>query len=88
MTKKQIKTILYTIFLSFIVMMQQGCSTCKPQTITKIEYKEKIIPVRCNVKIPEKPKFNDTDLSGDKALAKYYATVEKLLRGCVRGVFK
>lgn len=88
MTEKQVKAILYIISLSFIVMMQQGCAACKPQTITKVEYKEKIIPVRCNVKIPEKPKFNDTDLSGDKALAKYYATVEKLLKGCVYGSFK
>ncbi|WP_169777789.1 hypothetical protein [Campylobacter curvus] len=88
MTEKQIKTILYVISLSFIVLMQHGCAACKPEIITKIEYREKLIPVRCNVKIPEKPKFKDTDLSGDKALAKYYATVERLLKGCVYGVAK
>lgn len=60
-----------------------GCSS-KPEIITKTQYQDVYIPVKCQVKIPQKPKFDKKDLQSARALAVYYRQVEALLMECVK----
>ena len=69
-------------FLLFALFFA-GCAT-KPEIITKTQYQDVYIPVRCQAKIPEKPKFDKKDLGSAKALAVYYRQVEALLMECVK----
>ncbi|EAU00367.1 hypothetical protein [Campylobacter curvus] len=59
-----------------------GCAA-KPEVITKTQYQDVYIPVKCQVKMPEKPKFDKKDLGSARALAVYYRQVEILLKGCI-----
>ncbi|WP_169780206.1 hypothetical protein [Campylobacter curvus] len=66
----------------FFTLFFAGCAA-KPEVITKTQYQEVYIPVRCQAKIPEKPKFDKKDLQSARALAVYYRQVEILLKGCI-----
>lgn len=66
----------------FFALLLAGCSA-KPEVITRIQYQDVYIPVKCQVKIPEKPKFNKKDLQSARALAVYYRQVEILLKRCI-----
>jgi len=56
-----------------------GCAA-KPQiSEPHIIYKEKYVPVRCNAKMPLKPK-NDGTFETDKAKMIYYRDCEKKLK--------
>jgi len=52
--EKELRCMLFIMCLTLITFLG-GCAT-KPEVVTKVEYQEKIIPVRCNVTIPEKPR--------------------------------
>lgn len=69
------------VFL-FLVLFFTGCSA-KPEVITKTQYQDVYVPVRCQVKMPEKPKFDKKDLQSARALAVYYRQVEILLKRCI-----
>ena len=84
--EKELRCVLFIILLTIIVLLG-GCST-KPEVVTKVEYQEKIIPVKCNVTIPEKPVYDPSDLDTAKGLTLYYSSIEVLLKGCVYGVVK
>lgn len=59
-----------------------GCAA-KPQANEPyIIYKEKYVPVRCNAKMPLKPKDNGT-FEMDKKIAAYYRDCEKKLKQCL-----
>ena len=59
-----------------------GCAA-KPQiSEPHIIYKEKYVPVRCNAKMPQKPK-NDGTFETDKKIAVYYRDCEKKLKQCL-----
>ena len=66
----------------FFALLFAGCSA-KPEVIPKTQYQEVYIPVRCQAKMPEKPKFDKKDLQSARALAVYYRQVEILLKGCI-----
>lgn len=70
------------VFLLFAVFFA-GCAA-KPEIITKTQYQDVYIPVKCQVKIPQKPKFDKKDLQSAKALAVYCRQVEALLMECVK----
>lgn len=67
----------------FFALFFAGCSA-KPETITKTQYQDVYVPVKCQVKMPEKPKFDKKDLESARALAVYYRQVEALLMECVK----
>ena len=73
------KILVFLLFAVFFV----GCSS-KPEIITKTKYQDVYIPVRCQVKMPKKPKFEPENLSSAKELAVYYRQVEALLMECVK----
>ena len=84
--EKELRCMLFIMCLTLIVFLG-GCAT-KPEVVTKVEYQEKTIPVRCNVTIPEKPVYDPSDLDTAKGLTLYYSSIEVLLKGCVYGVAK
>lgn len=84
--ERELRCMLFIMCLTLIVCLG-GCAT-KPEVVTKVEYQEKIIPVRCNVTIPEKPVYDPSDLDTAKGLTLYYSSIEVLLKGCVYGVAK
>lgn len=69
------------IFCVFVLIFA-GCAT-KPQTSEPhIIYQEKYVPVKCNAKMPVKPK-NDGTFEMDKQIAIYYRDCEKKLKQCL-----
>lgn len=69
------------VFLFFVLLLA-GCSA-KPEVITKTQYQDVYIPVRCQVKMPEKPKFDKKDLKSARQISIYYKEVEALLKECI-----
>ena len=70
-----------SLFCLFALILT-GCAV-KPQTSEPhIIYKEKYVPVRCNAKMPQKPK-NDGTFETDKKIAVYYRDCEKKLKQCL-----
>lgn len=63
------------IFL-FLPLLFLGCST-----LVKTEIQEVYIPVRCNVKLPVKPK-DDGSFESAKKLTIYYIEIEQIARDC------
>lgn len=73
-----IRILLFCLF----VLIFAGC-TAKPQISEPyIIYKEKYVPVRCNAKMPDKPK-NDGTFETDKRIAIYYRDCERFLKQCL-----
>jgi hypothetical protein len=72
------KILAFLLFAVFFV----GCSS-KPEIITKTKYQDVYIPVRCQAKIPEKPKFDKEDLESARQISIYYKEVEALLKECI-----
>ena len=69
------------IFCLFALIFT-GC-VAKPQiSEPHIIYQEKYVPVRCNAKMPLKPK-NDGTFETDKKIAVYYRDCEKKLKQCL-----
>ena len=57
-----------------------GCSTkCDP-----VEYKETVKAVKCQVTIPEKPVYDEKDITSFDKLMDYYDNIETMLKGCVQ----
>jgi putative lipoprotein len=83
---KEMRAFIFAILVTIIVLLG-GCAS-KPEIITKVEYQEKVIPVKCNATIPEKPFYDSSDLQSAKDLSIYYSRVEAALKGCVDGVVK
>ncbi|MBE3030100.1 hypothetical protein CCAL9344_07900 [Campylobacter sp. RM9344] len=60
-----------------------GCAKTEPVIITKTEFKEVLVPIRCG-EMPTKPN-NDGSKQAAKALMIYLKTCEEMLAGCVGG---
>lgn len=62
-----------------------GCSTkCDPEVIKQVEYKETVKAVKCQVTIPEKPVYDEKDITSFDKLMDYYDNIETMLKGCVQ----
>ena len=83
---REIRAFIFAILVAIIVLLG-GCAN-KPEIVTKVEYQEKVIPVKCNATIPEKPFYDPSDLQSAKDLSVYYSRVEAALKGCIYGVVK
>ncbi|WP_169785065.1 hypothetical protein [Campylobacter curvus] len=73
------KILVFLLFALFFI----GCAD-KPEIITKTQYQDVYIPVKCQAKMPKKPKFDKEDMQSARALAVYYRQVEALLMECVK----
>ncbi|WP_233704127.1 hypothetical protein [Helicobacter mesocricetorum] len=71
---------IYTSLLLFLLAFLAGCST-KP--ILKVQTKEVFIPIKCNLKLPPKPKENGS-FESHKELSLYYKEVEQIAKDCTR----
>ena len=69
------------IFCLFALIFT-GCAAKSQIGEPHIVYQEKYVPVRCNAKMPVKPK-NDGTFETDKKIAVYYRDCEKKLKQCL-----
>lgn len=67
------------IELLIVAFLFVGCSLKQDE---KIVYKEVLIPVKCQVRMPKKP-MNDKSFEAHKALMIYFLECESLLKECV-----
>ena len=81
------KTILKFIIFCFVSLLLMhiflGCSA-KKELMIKTEYQEVKVPIKCPLKVPKKPRFNN-DLSSAKRLSAYYLEVEYIAKSCTSG---
>lgn len=75
------REITFYLILTSVILLS-GCST-KPEIITRTEYQNVYMPVKCEVDMPTKPNFDENNLDSAKGIAKYYQEVERLLMECV-----
>lgn len=71
--------ILFTLLALFALTF----SACASKPVYKVEIKEVFIPVKCNLKLPTKPKENGS-FASHRALAKYYLEVEQIAKDCTK----
>ena len=74
-----IRFILFLIGLALCVSLS-GCA--KQESLVRTEYKDVLVPIRCKVSLPAKPKFDPDNMQSAVELAKYYQTCEALLKEC------
>ncbi|WP_238700782.1 hypothetical protein [Helicobacter apodemus] len=70
----------YTFAFLFLLASFIGCA---PKPIVKIQTKEVLIPIRCNLELPKKPK-EDGSFESHKELSIYYKEVEQIAKDCTR----
>lgn len=64
-------------------IMLCGCADKEPQIIARTQYQDVNKPVRCDVELPPKPSFDESDPSTAGDIAAYHEEVERLLLLCV-----
>jgi len=74
-----IRFILFLIGLALCVSLS-GCA--KQEPLVRTEYKDVLVPIKCKVSLPAKPKFDPDNMQSAVELAKYYQTCEALLKEC------
>ena len=74
-----IRFILFLIGLALCVSLS-GCA--KQEPLIRTEYKDVLVPIKCKVNLPTKPKFDSSNMQSAVELAKYYQTCEALLKEC------
>ncbi|PZT48184.1 hypothetical protein B6S12_03905 [Helicobacter valdiviensis] len=68
------------LFLSLLCLIFIGCSA-KP--IVKMQTKEVLIPIKCNLVLPKKPK-EDGSFESHKNLSLYFLKVEQIAKDCTK----
>jgi len=58
---------------------------CTPRTVTRVEYRQVYMPVRCNVAVPPRPAYNGDPVAGAVDLCEYTEMLEILLHTCING---
>lgn len=71
------------VLICGLIIILCGCAEAQPQIIARTQYQEVDKPVRCNVELPPKPSFDESDPSTAGAVAAYHEGVERLLLLCV-----
>ena len=71
------------ILICGLIIILCGCAEAQPQIIARTQYQEVDKPVRCDVELPPKPSFDESDPATAGAVAAYYEEVERLLLLCV-----
>lgn len=78
-SSKKFKRLLFAIFLPLFILTLSACA--KP--IVKIQTKEVLIPIKCNLTLPDKPKENGS-FESHKELLLYYLEVESIAKDCTK----
>ena len=81
-TLRDINKLVYVILLGFMVLFQ-GCASSQKTTHSSVKFNDVVMPIQCNVDIPDKPLYIPDDSHSAKDLAEYYEIVELLLKECV-----
>lgn len=71
------------ILICGLIIILCGCAEAQPQIIARTQYQEIDKPVRCEVEIPPKPSFDETNPLTAGDVAAYYEEVERLLLLCI-----
>lgn len=71
------------VLICGVIIILCGCAGTEPQIIARTQYQDVNKPVRCNVELPPKPSFDESDPSTAGAVAAYHEEVERLLLLCV-----
>lgn len=66
-----------------VAIMLCGCAGAESRIIARTQYQDVDKPVRCNVELPPKPSFDESDPPTAGAVAAYHEEVERLLLLCV-----
>lgn len=53
--------------------------------MTKVEYRDVLVPVRCNVAVPPRPPYNPDTVMGVVDICEYAEKLEALLTICAEG---
>ena len=64
-------------------IMLCGCAGTESRIIARTQYQDVAKPVRCDVELPPKPSFDESDPSTAGDIAAYHEEVERLLLICV-----
>ena len=64
-------------------IMLCGCAGKESQIISRTQYQDVDKPVRCDVELPPKPSFDESDPSTAGDIAAYHEEIERLLLICV-----
>ena len=64
-------------------IMLCGCAGTESRIIARTQYQDVDKPVRCDVELPPKPSFDESDPSTAGAVAAYHEEIERLLLLCV-----
>lgn len=80
-TSRDSNKLVYIILLGFIILVQ-GCADKPKVAYNAVRFNDVVMPIQCNVDIPDKPLYIPDDLHSAKDLAEYYETVELLLKEC------
>ena len=57
-------------------------TACAPKTVTKIEYRDVFVPVKCNAPIPQRPEYNADPVMGVVDLLEYVEKLELVIKAC------
>jgi putative lipoprotein len=76
------KAIEFVLICGLIIILC-GCAGTESRIIARTQYQDVDKPVRCNVELPPKPSFDESDPSTAGAVAAYHEEVERLLLLCV-----
>ena len=76
------KAIEFVLICGLIIILC-GCAGKESQIIARTQYQDVDKPVRCNVELPPKPSFDESDPPTAGAVAAYHEEVERLLLICV-----
>ncbi|CAD7288197.1 hypothetical protein [Campylobacter suis] len=79
--RQGVRKIVFIVILFLLIILFTGCAKT---TITKTQYQEVMVPVKCEAKLPQKPIFDTNDLNTAKELMQYFETCEKILLECVK----
>lgn len=68
------------IFLPVFALLLSACAN-KP--MYRVQIKEVLVPVKCNLSLPQKPQENGS-FESHKQLMKYFVQVEQIAKDCTK----
>lgn len=82
-SKEMILAIFIVLFVFLAAFLLGGCAT-KEVPVVKIQKQEVLVPIKCEIKKPQKPIFSDNVISNVADLAEYAKKLEIALNKCAK----
>lgn len=79
----KIEKVIEFVLICGLIIILCGCANKEPEIISRTSYQDVNMPVRCEVELPPKPSFDETNPSTAGDVAAYYEEVERLLLLCI-----